>query len=101
MLRKPVNKIRVAQASSFSQGSFVKNIKVQSNHLKTQFIKKNYKKILPSPVFVENKYAKISSNINEVIRSVLNFLFIFFTKRFHKHKKAQTRLQRTKIKKYV
>ena len=29
-----------------------------------------------------------SSNINEVIRSVLNFLF-FFTIRFHKYKKAQ------------
>ena len=38
-----------------------------------------------------------SSNINEVIRSVLNFL-IFFTKRFHKYKKAHNRLQRTKIK---
>ena len=30
----------------------------------------------------------ISSNINEVIRSVLDFLF-FFTIRFHKYKKAQ------------
>ena len=31
-----------------------------------------------------------SINIKEVIRSVLNFLFfIFFTKRFHKYKKAQ------------
>ena len=32
-----------------------------------------------------------SSNINEVIRAVLNFLFIylFFTKRFDKHKKAK------------
>ena len=29
-----------------------------------------------------------SSDINEVIRPVLNFLF-FFTKRFHKYKKAQ------------
>ena len=29
-----------------------------------------------------------SSNINEVVRSVLNFL-IFFTIRFHKYKKAQ------------
>ena len=28
-----------------------------------------------------------SSNINEVIRAVLNFLF-FFTIRFHKYKKA-------------
>ena len=29
-----------------------------------------------------------SSNVNEVIREVLNFLFlIFFTKRFHTHKK--------------
>ena len=39
-----------------------------------------------------------SSDINEVITSVLNFLF-FFTKKFHKYKKAQNRLQRTKIKK--
>ena len=39
-----------------------------------------------------------SSNINEVIRPVLNFLFNFFTKRFHKYKKAQNRLQRTKRK---
>ena len=31
-----------------------------------------------------------SSNINEVIRSVLNFLlFFFFTIRFHKYKKAK------------
>ena len=29
----------------------------------------------------------LSSNINEVIRPVLNFLF-FFTIRFHKYKKA-------------
>ena len=41
---------------------------------------------------------EISSNINEVIRSVLN---IFFTKKFHKRKKAQNCLQRTKVKKYV
>ena len=37
-----------------------------------------------------------SSNINEVIRSILNFLF-FFIKRFYKYKKAQNRLERTKI----
>ena len=43
------------------------------------------------------KNQSVSSNINEVIRSVLNFL-IFFTKRFHKYKKAHNRLQRTKIK---
>ena len=47
-------------------------------------------------VIVTSDY-KFSSNINEVIRPVLNFLF-FFTKRFHKHKKAQNRLQQTKIK---
>ena len=29
------------------------------------------------------------SNINEVIRSVLNFLFFFFMVSFHKHEKAQ------------
>ena len=43
---------------------------------------------------------KFSSNINEVIRLVLNFL-IFFTKRYHKYKKAQNRLQWTKTKKCV
>ena len=46
----------------------------------------------------------LSSNINEVIRSILNFLLLlllFFTKRFYKYKKAQNRLQQTKIKKYV
>ena len=30
----------------------------------------------------------ISSNINEVIRPVLNFFFFFFTIKFHKYKKA-------------
>ena len=42
---------------------------------------------------------EVSSNIVEVIRTVLNFFFFiyfFFIIRFHKHKKA-----RTKIKKYV
>ena len=38
-------------------------------------------------MIVTNDY-KFSSNIDEVIRSVLNFLFSFFTIRFHKHKKA-------------
>ena len=39
-----------------------------------------------------------SSNINEVIRSVFNFYFFFLTKKIHKYKKAQNRLQLTKIK---
>ena len=30
-----------------------------------------------------------SSNINEVIRAVLNSIFVFFIKRFHTHKKHQ------------
>ena len=47
-------------------------------------------------IYIESK-CWVSSNINEVIRSVLNFL-IFFTKRFYKYKKAQNSLQRTKIK---
>ena len=46
---------------------------------------------------VTNDY-KFSSSVNEVIRPVLNLL-IFFTKGFHKYKKAQNRLQQTKIKK--
>ena len=42
-------------------------------------------------VIVINDY-KFGSSINEVIRSVLNFLFILMM-RFHKHKKAQNHLQ--------
>ena len=38
-------------------------------------------------LFSYNKQLNNSSNINEVIRPVLNFLF-FFTIRFHKYKKA-------------
>ena len=37
-----------------------------------------------------------SSSINKVIRLVLNFLFFFFTVRFHKYKKALKRTQATK-----
>ena len=48
-------------------------------------------------MIVTNDY-KFSSNIDKVIRSVLNFWF-FFTIRFHKCKKAHKRLQQTKIKK--
>ena len=55
-------------------------------------------KWLQIKVIVTNNY-KFSSNINEVIRLLLNFYF--FTKRFYKYKKAQNRLQRTKIKKCV
>ena len=40
----------------------------------------------------------LSSNINEVINIVKAFCY-FFAKRFCKYKKAQNRLQRTKIKK--
>ena len=39
---------------------------------------------------------KLSSNINEVIRQVLNFLLFFYKKILHAQK-AQNRLQRTKI----
>ena len=56
-------------------------------------------KWLQIKVIVTNDY-KFSSNINEVIRSVLNFFFFFFfTKRFYKYKKAQNRLRQTKTKK--
>ena len=36
---------------------------------------------------------KFSSSINEVIRPVINFLFFFFTIRFHKYKKALKRIK--------
>ena len=61
------------------------------------FWKSNVSKYLVKPT---GKYLCRSSNINEVARSVLNFSF-FFSKRFHQHKKAQNRLQWTKIKKYA
>ena len=46
--------------------------------------------LLLSIIVIDNYYhdkINFSSNINEVIRPVLNFLF-FFTIRFHKYKKA-------------
>ena len=67
----------------------------------------NHSKILPwlKKIVIKKIHAcnkiNFSSNINEVIRTVLNFLLFFFMKRFQKHKKAQIRLQPTKIKKYV
>ena len=39
--------------------------------------------------FLKKKDYLDSSNMNEVIRAVLNFLFLFFTIRFHMYKKAQ------------
>ena len=47
-----------------------------------------YKKIIKK-IYHDCLY-KFSSNINEVIRPVLNFLF-FFTKRYHKHKTAYSK----------
>ena len=49
-------------------------------------------------MIITNDY-KFSSNINEVIKAVFN-LFFFMIK-FRKHKKAQNRLQQTKIEKYA
>ena len=50
---------------------------------------------------METKFDDNSSDINEVIKTVLNSLFYFFRKLFYKYKKAQNRLQQTKIKKCV
>ena len=38
---------------------------------------------------MDQQFVLVSSSINEVIRSVLNLFFFFFTIRFHKYKKAQ------------
>ena len=60
-----------------------------------------------SVIYVHGLYKKwngsqyISSNVNEVIRAVLNFFITFFTKIFHTHKKAQNAYKPTKIKKAV
>ena len=43
---------------------------------------------------------KFSSNVIEVIRPILNFLFfIFFTRRFYTHQKRKTAYSKQKIKK--
>ena len=44
-----------------------------------------------------------SSNINELVKTVLNYSFIifFFTKRFHNYKKAQISKYATKNKKML
>ena len=59
-------------------------------------------RVLLSDYFVtlRETVLKNSSNIVEVIRAVLNVL-LFLMIRFCKHKKAQIRLQRTKIKESV
>ena len=59
------------------------------------FLKLNWIYIQHSVIRKRNLWD--SSNINEVIRTVLNF-WLFFTKRFHKHKKVQNRLQQRKTK---
>ena len=51
-----------------------------------------------SSVFLPYVSVIISSNINEVIRAVLNPLFIFFTKRFRTHQKHQKHKNATKQK---
>ena len=50
-----------------------------------QKAKRNYSKENPAEYYLLNKEA--SSSIYKVIRSVLNFLFVF-TIRFHKYKKV-------------
>ena len=57
--------------------------------------------MITNKVIVTNDY-KFNSNINEVIRSVLNFLLLFFfTKRFYKYKKSTKPLTANKNKKCV
>ena len=57
--------------------------------------------MITNKVIVTNDY-KFNSNINEAIRSVLNFLLLFFfTKRFYKYKKSTKPLTANKNKKCV
>ena len=46
--------------------------------------KDDFHKWLQIKVIVTNDY-KFSSNVTEVIRPILDFSFIFFTKRFYTH----------------
>ena len=49
--------------------------------------KKQGKKHRKKPANLKTKQIYISSNINEFIKTVLNFLFFFFMIRFYEHKK--------------
>ena len=68
----------------------------KSDSHKWLYLKVIWKNDISKMWYIKNDY-KFSSNINEVIKTVLNFL-IFFTKGFHKYKEAQNHLQRTNIK---
>ena len=59
-------------------------LKISFNFLYQNFLPKKMKVLITI----------VSSNINEVIRAILNF----FIQKFHNHKKAQNAYKRTKIK---
>ena len=49
-------------------------------------------------IIIKNLDSKRGSNVNEVIRAVLNSLFFFFTKKFYMHKKHKKHKDTTKQK---
>ena len=76
----------------FHKDSVTSCKKIQKDYDKKQRLKKIVKKIIvikkiAKKLHVSNKMIFLSSNVNEVIRAILNFFYSFFTKGFYTHKK--------------
>ena len=75
----------------FHKDSVTSCKKIQKDYDKKQRLKKIVKKIIvikktAKKLHVSNKMIFLSSNVNEVIRAILNFFYSFFTKGFYTHK---------------
>ena len=57
-------------------------------------------KKIAKKLHVSNKMIFFSSNVNEVIRAILNFFYRFFTKRFYTHKKHKKHKKHKRHKKH-
>ena len=62
--------------------------------LKYNILKDDYQKNKDVVIAYARYFLYFSSNVNEVIRAVLNFLF--FTKKFHTHKKHKKHISKQK-----
>ena len=81
--------------SSRFLGAILSPLRIYGYTFEKAFYHKLIFPVLPMPY-----PAPVTSNVNEVIRAVLNFFnFFFFHKRFHTHKKHKNAYKRTKTKK--
>ena len=74
----------------FHKGSVSSCKKIQKDYDKKQRLKKIVEKIIvikkiAKKLHVSDKMIFLNSNVNEVIRAILNFFCSFFIKKFYKH----------------